>query len=68
MGDPHLGGPSSNGGSSVSTEPFYKIIKRGLDVKDGKWMLEAVQRFDFRAPLDFHLQNFSLEFYLHILP
>ena len=30
-GDPHLGGPSSNGGSSVTTEPFYKI-------KKGDWM------------------------------
>ena len=60
MGDPHLGGPSSNGGSSVTTEPLD--VKDG---KDGKWMLEAVQRFDFRAPLDFYLKNFSLEFYLH---
>ena len=36
-----------------------------MDFKDWKWMLGSVHRFDFLTTLDFYLQNFSLEFYLH---
>ena len=51
MGDPAL--------------PLNPFIILRLNFKDWKWMVEAVHRFDFPTTLDFYLQNFSLEFYLH---
>ena len=51
MGDPAL--------------PLNPFIILRLDFKDWKWMVEAVHRFDFPTTLDFYLQKFSLEFYLH---